>query len=73
MAIASGNILVAFDSAKELKEKDNFLKLAQSAMLLGNYEIAEKCYQITRAFDKLNFFYMVQGSLGKIKKMQAVA
>ena len=28
LAIASGNILVAFDSAKELKEKDNFLKLA---------------------------------------------
>ena len=42
-------------------------------MLLGNYEIAEKCYQIIRSFDKLNFFYMVQGSLGKIKKMQAVA
>ncbi len=42
-------------------------------MLLGNYEIAEKCYQLIRAFDKLNFFYMAQGSFGKIKKMQAVA
>jgi hypothetical protein len=28
LAIASGNIYVAFESARELKEKDNFLKLA---------------------------------------------
>jgi hypothetical protein len=56
LAISSGNIGIAFDSAKELKEKDNFLKLAQTSLLLGNYEIAEKCYQMTRTFDKLNFF-----------------
>ena len=28
LALASGNIEVAFEAAKELKEKDNFLKLA---------------------------------------------
>ena len=44
LAIASGNIHVAFDAAKELKEKDNFIKLAQTALILGNYEITEKCY-----------------------------
>jgi len=44
LAIASGNIHVAFDAAKELKEKDNFLKLAQTALMLGQYEITEKCY-----------------------------
>ena len=44
LAIASGHIHIAFDAAKELKEKDNFLKLAQTALLLGNYEITEKCY-----------------------------
>lgn len=42
-------------------------------MALGNYEITEKCYQITRSFDKLNFFYMTTGSLNKLKKMQQVA
>jgi hypothetical protein len=31
------------DAAKELKEKDNFQKLAQTALLLGNLDIAEKC------------------------------
>ena len=44
LALASGNINVAFEAAKELKQKDNFLKLAQTAMLLGNYDITEKSY-----------------------------
>jgi hypothetical protein len=41
--------------------------------MLGNLEVAEKCYQIMRSFDKLNFFYASTGSLSKLKKMQAVA
>ena len=73
LALASGNLNVAFDAAKELKEKDNFLKLSQCAQLLGNYEIVEKCYQIMRSFDKLNFFYVTTGSINKLKKMQSVA
>lgn len=44
LAIACGNIGVAFDSAIELKDKDCFNKLAQTSMALGNYEITEKCY-----------------------------
>lgn len=28
LAIASGHISIAFEAAKELKEKENFLKLA---------------------------------------------
>ena len=56
-----------------IEEKDNFQKLAQTALMLGNYEIAEKCLQIMRALDKLNFFYMVIGSQSRLKKMQAVA
>lgn len=73
LAIASGNVAVAFEAAKELKEKDNFLRLAQTAMALGNYEITEKCYQIVRSFDKLNFFYLATGSFNKLKKMQQVS
>ena len=64
---------MAFDSAKELGDKDCFNKLAQTAIVLGNYEITEKCYQLTRQFDKLNFFYATTGSVGKLHKMQAVA
>ena len=61
LALASGNIMVAFDTAKELKEKDNFVKLAQTALLLGNCEVAEKCYQLIRSLDKLNFLYTCTG------------
>ena len=49
------------------------MKLAQTAQLLGNYEVTEKCYQGLKALDKLNFFYMATGSHQKLKKMQAVA
>ena len=69
MAIASGNVSIAFDAAKELKEKDNFLKLAQTATALGQYDIVEKCYQAVRSFDKLNFFYAANGSHSKLRKM----
>jgi len=44
LALSCGNLQVGFESAKELKEKDLFLKLAQTALALGNYEIPEKCY-----------------------------
>ncbi len=44
MAIASGNLAVAFDAAKELKEKDLFNRLAATALSLGSLEITEKCY-----------------------------
>jgi len=30
-------------------------------MALGNYEITEKCYQLSKQFDKLNFFYATTG------------
>ena len=58
-----GNIHVAFEAAKEIKEKDNFMRLAQTAILLGNVEITEKCYQFVRSLDKLNFFYAATGSV----------
>lgn len=49
------------------------MKLAQTAMLLGNLEITEKCYQIIRSLDKLDFFYAVTGQTAKLRKMQLVA
>ena len=42
-------------------------------MTLGNYPITEKCFQTTRAFDKLNFFYATTGSIGKLNQMGNVA
>lgn len=45
------------------------MRLAKTALALGNYEIPEKCYQINKEFDKLNFFYAVTGSTEKLNKM----
>lgn len=73
LALSSGNLQIAFESARELKEKDLFVKLSAAAISLGNYEIPEKCFQLNREFDKLNFFYAVTGSVGKLFKMQNVA
>ena len=44
LAIACGNVHVALEAAKEINNKDSFLKLAQTAMALGQIEIAEKCF-----------------------------
>lgn len=73
LALASGNISVAIEAAQELKEPQLFLNLAQTAVSLGNYNFTEKCFQETRSFDKLNFFYTVTGSVSKLNKMQGVA
>lgn len=73
LALSCGNLQVGFETAKELKEKDLFLKLAQTALALGNYEIPEKCFQINREFDKLNFFYAATGSNDKLTKMGQLA
>jgi coatomer subunit alpha len=69
LALSCGNLQVGLETAKQLKEKDLFLKLAQTALALGNYEIPEKCYQLNREFDKLNFFYATTGSQDKLHKM----
>jgi len=71
--LASGNLNVAFEAGKELKEKDLFNRLAQTALQLGNLDITEKCYQIMRSLDKLNFFYATTGQINKLRKMQGVA
>ena len=42
-------------------------------MALGNYEVTEKCYQLLRQFDKLNYFYSTTGSISKLSKMSQVA
>jgi coatomer protein complex subunit alpha (xenin) len=73
LALASGNLNVAFEAGKELKEKDLFNRLAQTALQLGNLDITEKCYQIMRSLDKLNFFYAATGQINKLRKMQGVA
>ena len=49
------------------------MKLSSTAISLGNSEIPERCFQMIREFDKLNFFYATTGSVSKLFKMQTVA
>jgi len=64
--LSSGNIQVAFEAAEELEDKEYKLRLAQTAVTLGNYDITEKCLQMTYSFDKLNFFWATTGSFMKL-------
>jgi coatomer protein complex subunit alpha (xenin) len=73
LALSSGNLQVAFEAARELNEKELFMRLSATAISLGNYEIPEKCFQINREFDKLNFFYATTGTVSKLFRMQTVA
>lgn len=73
MALSCGNLQVGIETAKELKDKELFIKLAQTALALGNNEIPEKCFQINKEMDKLNFFYAVTGAHEKLQKMGQLA
>ena len=73
LALASGNIQVAYEAAQELKEPELFVRLAQTAVTLGNYDITEKCFWQVRAYDKLNFFYATTGSWQKMLQMRQQA
>jgi hypothetical protein len=53
-----------------LKEPELFVRLAQTAVTLGNYDITEKCFWQVRAYDKLNFFYATTGSWQKMLQMR---
>lgn len=73
LALSCGNLQVGLETAKELKDKELFNKLAQTALALGNFEIPEKCYQANKELEKLNFFYAVTGSTQKLQKMSLLA
>jgi coatomer protein complex subunit alpha (xenin) len=48
-------------------------KLGEAALMQGNHEIVEMCYQRTKNFDKLSFLYLITGNLDKLKKMMKIA
>ena len=42
------------------------------ALLQGNHQIVEMCYQRTKNFDKLSFLYLITGNLEKLRKMMKI-
>uniref|UniRef100_A0A2M3YZ37 Coatomer subunit alpha n=1 Tax=Anopheles braziliensis TaxID=58242 RepID=A0A2M3YZ37_9DIPT len=73
LALECGNIEVALEAAKAMDDKQCWERLAQSALMQGNHQVVEMCYQRTKNFDKLSFLYLITGNLEKLKKMNKIA
>ncbi|CAO1311217.1 unnamed protein product [Diamesa hyperborea] len=73
LALECGNIEVALEAAKTLDDKDCWDRLGQAALMQGNHQVVEMCYQRTKSFDKLSFLYLITGNLEKLKKMNKIA
>ncbi|XP_036342340.1 coatomer subunit alpha-like [Rhagoletis pomonella] len=73
LALECGNIEIALEAAKALDDKDCWDRLGQAALLQGNHQVVEMCYQRTKNFDKLSFLYLITGNLEKLKKMNKIA
>jgi coatomer protein complex subunit alpha (xenin) len=73
LALECGNIEIALESARALDDKFCWEKLAEAALMHGNHQIVEMCYQRTKNFDKLSFLYLITGNLDKLRKMMKIA
>jgi len=73
LALECSNIEAALEAAKSLDDKDCWEKLGEAALLQGNHQVVEMCYQRTKNFDKLSFLYLITGNLEKLRKMMKIA
>lgn len=73
LALECGNIEVALEAARSLDQKSCWESLAQAALLQGNHQVVEMCYQRTKNFEKLAFLYLITGNLEKLRKMIKIA
>uniref|UniRef100_A0A8C5IR19 Coatomer protein complex subunit alpha n=1 Tax=Junco hyemalis TaxID=40217 RepID=A0A8C5IR19_JUNHY len=73
LALECGNIEIALEAAKALDDKSCWEKLGEVALLQGNHQVVEMCYQRTKNFDRLSFLYLITGNLEKLRKMMKIA
>jgi coatomer protein complex subunit alpha (xenin) len=73
LALECSNIEVALEAARALDDTSCWEMLANVALMLGNHQIVEMCYQRTKNFDKLGFLYLITGNTEKLKKMMKIA
>ena len=73
LALECMDIDVALEAAKALDDKECWEKLSEAALMLGNHQVVEMCYQRTKNFDRLSFLYLITGNLDKLKKMMKIA
>lgn len=67
------DVEAALDAAKALDDKDCWERLGEAALMLGNHQVVEMCYQRTKNFDKLSFLYLITGNTEKLRKMMKIA
>ena len=73
LALQCANLDIAFKAARALGSEPCWHRLAAEALKQGNLDMAELCYQSTKAFEKLSFLYTVTGNREKLAKMLLVA
>ncbi|NXW77438.1 COPA protein, partial [Hirundo rustica] len=73
LALECGNIEIALEAAKALDDKGCWETLGEAALLQGNHQVVEMCYQRTKNFDRLSFLYLITGNLEKLRKMMKIA
>lgn len=73
LALECGNIEIALEAAKSLNDNRCWDQLAQAALMHGNHQVVEMCYQRTKSFDQLSFLYLITGNLEKLRKMVRIA
>ncbi|KAL3835149.1 hypothetical protein ACJIZ3_009885 [Penstemon smallii] len=73
LALESGNIEKALESAKKIDEKDHWHRLGVEALHQGKTGIVEYAYQRTKNFERLSFHYLITGSIDKLSKMMKIA
>ncbi|PHT76232.1 Coatomer subunit alpha-3 [Capsicum annuum] len=73
LALESGNIEIALESAKKIDEKDHWYRLGMEALRQGNAGIVEYAYQKTKNFERLSFLYLITGNVEKLSKMMKIA
>ncbi len=73
LALECMDIDVALEAARALDDKECWEKLGEIALMLGNHQVVEMCYQRTKNFDKLSFLYLITGNTEKLRKMMKIA
>ncbi|KAG8377864.1 hypothetical protein BUALT_Bualt08G0077800 [Buddleja alternifolia] len=73
LAIESGNIEKALESAKKIDKNDHWYRLGVEALRQGNAGIVEYAYQRTKNFGRLSFHYLITGNLDKLSKVMKIA
>ncbi|KAL6493066.1 hypothetical protein OROGR_032825 [Orobanche gracilis] len=73
LALESGNIEKALESAKKIDEKDHWYRLGLEALRQGNAGIVEYAYHTIKNFERLSFHYLITGNIDKLSKMMKIA